>query len=218
MCLLLPLALSGCGSWRASRMQRHADRGDDAWVVSQVVNCDDASHACARQHLIKGQACLRMAERKRRSAKYFTCAANGLAKGIALETSWENKTERIKMHEALCRALDGMIRKKTKKNDAGIRNQLLEVAQNLYQLAPGSAPAQYFIVLAWFRQLEPRIPGIDAANRLPVCTRLKRTTNRILSIMETAKRKPPPEWDRFEPSYQRLAFELGMAMRNAGCR
>ena len=87
-CLLLFLSLSGCGSLQVHQMQRRAEKGDDTWVASQAVKCDTASHACARQHLIKGQACLRLAEVKDDPADYFACAADGLAKGIALETSW----------------------------------------------------------------------------------------------------------------------------------
>lgn len=216
--LLLFLSLCGCGSWQAHQLQRHAEQGDDAWIAAQAVKCTTASHACARQHLIKGQACLRLAEREDGAANYFTCAADGLAKGIALETSWENKDEQIGLHEALCKALDGLLQSQSEADDGEIRDQLLAAAQNLYQLTPGSISAQYFLSLAWLRLLEPRIDAIDAADRLPVCSRLKRTVNRILLVMETAKNEPPAQWNRFEASYQRLVFELGVAMRAAGCR
>ena len=118
----------------------------------------------------------------------------------------------------MCKALDGLLQSQSEADDGEIRDRLLEAAQNLYQMAPGSIPSQYFLSLAWLRLLEPRIAAIDAADRLPVCSRLKRTANRVLLVMETAKHEPPEEWDRFEASYQRLVFELGVAMRDAGCR
>lgn len=199
-------------------MRQRAKQGDDAWVVSQAVDCDTASHACARQHLIKGQACLKLAQRGDAPRIRFACAADALAKGILLETSWEKKGEQIKIHEQLCQALDGLLQAQSKAATDESRERLLEAAQSLYQLTPDSIPAKYYIFLARLRQLEPGIPFIDAASRLPVCIRLKRTVNQVLMVMETAKHEPPPEWGRFESSYQRLAFELGVAMRDAGCR
>jgi hypothetical protein len=59
---------------------------------------------------------------------------------------------------------------------------------------------------------------INAATRVPVCLRLRRTVNRVLAMMENARGDTLPDWDRFAGDYQRLAFELGVAMQAAECR
>ena len=98
----------------------------------------------------------------------------------------------------------------------GVR--LLDAAQRLYQLAPGGVPAIYYMSIAQLRQLTPRLETLNAAERLPVCSRLKRTVNQVLSLMETAKREQLPDWNRFAKRYQRLTFDLGAAMHAAECR
>ena len=52
--------------------------------------------------------------------------------------------------------------------------------------------------------------NIDAATRVPICIRLKRTVNRVLTAMENARGDPSPDWERFAGDYQRLAFETSL--------
>ena len=67
------------------------------------------------------------------------------------------------------------------------------------------------------RQVQPELPGLNAARRVPVCSRLKRTLNRVLSTMETAGRLNSRQWKRYAHRYQRLSFDLGTAIRTAEC-
>ena len=67
-------------------------------------------------------------------------------------------------------------------------------------------------------EIEPLLGDINAATRVPICIRLKRTVNRVLTVMENARGDTPADWERFAGDYQRLAFDLGAAMRAAECR
>lgn len=217
-CLLSILVCAGCGSLRVQQMERHAARGDDAWIAAQAVDCDTASQACGRLHLIKGDACLRLAESGKEPADHYSCAADELGKGIALMPSWKDTGEHLQIHERRCEALDGLQRLQSGTTANETRDRLLDAAQALYQLAPESVPAIYYLSIAWLRQLEPRLSTVNATNRFPVCSRLKRTVNRVLSLMQTARHGTLPEWNRFAERYQRLAFDLGSAMHTAACR
>ena len=217
-CLLSILVCLGCSSLRVQQMQSRAARGDDTWIAAQAVDCDTVSPDCGQLHLIKGDACLRLAESGRQPADHYACAADELAKGIALKPTWKDVGEQRGVHERHCDALDGLQALQSGAAANQTLDRLLEAAQALYQLAPESVPAIYYLSIARLRQLEPRLSTVNAANRLPVCSRLKRTVNRVLSLMETARHERLPEWDRFAGRYQRLAFDLGAAMHTAECR
>ena len=217
-CLVVVMAFSGCGTLRVHQMQRRAAQGDDAWIIAQSIDCDTPSPSCGQLHLIKANACLRMAEQQREISTYYACASDELAKAIALTPSWDDLDKQLEVSERYCDALDGLQHLQSGKAADDTRDRLWDAAQSLYQLAPDSVPAIYYISIARLRQLTPRISTIDAASRLPVCSRLKRTVNQVLSLMETARHDRLPNWDRFAERYQRLAFELGAAMHTAECR
>jgi len=217
-CLMLMAAFSGCSTLRVHQMQRRADQGDDAWIIAQTIDCDTPSPACGQLHRIKGKACLRLAERGTKPATHYGCASDELAKAMALTPTWDNLDKQFETAERYCDALDGLQRLQSGKAADTTRVRLLDAAQRLYQLAPGSVPAIYYMSIAQLRQLTPRLETLNAAERLPVCSRLKRTVNQVLSLMETAKREQLPDWNRFAKRYQRLTFDLGAAMHAAECR
>ncbi len=217
-CLLLLLFSGGCNPLRVHLMQRRAAQGDDLWIASQAIDCHAASPSCARLHLIKGIACLRLAESEMQAAAHYACAATELADGLALMPAWEDRYEQIDAHRQYCTALDGLQRLQSGATADEIRDRLLDAAKALYRLAPDSVPATYYISVARLRRLAPRLAAVTPADRLPVCSRLKRTVNQVLSLMETARHEHLPAWDRFADRYQRLAFDLGKAMQTAGCR
>lgn len=218
VCLLLALVCVGCGRLRLHQMRSHAARGDDAWIVAQPIDCDVPSPTCGRLHLVKAEACFRLAESGTAPATHFACAAEELDKGITLKRSWEDIDEQLGFHGRRCDALDRLQRLQSGTTADETRERLLHAAQTLYRLAPDSVPAVYYMSIAWLRQLEPRLSTVDATNRLPVCSRLKRSVNQVLSRMETARDEQEPEWHRFAERYQRLVFQLGTAMHTAECR
>ena len=70
--------------------------------------------------------------------------------------------------------------------------RLTNAAEALHRIAPGSVPAIYYLAMARLRQVQPLLADMSAADR--------------------------PDWDRFTAGYQRLSFDLGLAVRVAECR
>jgi hypothetical protein len=74
----------------------------------------------------------------------------------------------------------------------------MEAAKALYQLAPESIPAVYYLSSARLIEIEPMLREVNAAARVPVCIQLKRTVTRVLAVMETAKGETLTDWDRLQ--------------------
>lgn len=217
-CLALILFFSGCGSLQLSQFRQHAARGDHEWIAAKAITCRKPSDACGRLHLIKGDACFQLAKMGRDPAVTFACAADELKKGLTLKQSWDDAGVQLQYQENLCESLRSLQGYQSGKPAEQTSGRLLDAAKALYQLAPESLPAIYYLASARLMEIEPVLWGINAATRVPVCIRLKRTVNRVLAVMETAKADTTSDWNRFENDYQRLVFDLGSAMQAAECR
>ena len=216
--LALMLIFCGCASLQLSQFQQHAAHGDDEWIAAQTIACRRPSDGCGQLHLIKGEACFRLAKMDREPGVNYACAADELEKGLALKLSWEVAGGQLQYRENLCESLRHLHGWQSGKAAEATPDRLLNAAKALYQLAPESVPAVYYLASARLMKIEPMLGDIDAATRVPICIRLKRTVNRVLSVMENTRGETPPDWDRFADDYQRLAFDLGAALQAAECR
>jgi hypothetical protein len=200
------------------QFRAHAARGDHEWIAAQTITCPTPSNGCAQLYLVKGDACFHLAKTGRNPAVNFTCAADELSQGIALKPSWEAAGVQLAYQEDLCESLISLQALQTGETAKQTRGRLMDAAKALYQLAPESVPAVYYLAGARLGQMEIMLVNISAATRVPVCIRLKRTVTRVLAVMETAKGRPMKDWDRYADKYARLAFDLGAAIRAADCR
>jgi hypothetical protein len=217
ICLTLILILSGCANLQLNQFQRHAARGDYKWIAAQAIACQKASDACGQLHLLKGDACFRLAKMGRQPPFNFACTADELQKGLVLLPSWDVAGVRLQIQENLCEALLRLQDLQSGETAEQSLDRLMEAAKALYQLDPESIPAVYYLSSARLIQIQPMLQEINAASRVPVCIRLKRTTTHVLTIMETARGQTLPDWDRFADNYERLVFDLGTAIRAADC-
>lgn len=217
VCLASTLICPGCSSLKIQQMQSHAARGDFEWITAQTIDCGETSQRCSQLHLIKGDACIHLAESGRQPADNYACAADELEKGLALKPAWEDIGEQLEKQERLCESLQSLQALQSGAVAEQTSDRLMEAAKTLYQLAPESVPAVYYLSLSRWKQVESRLSAIKAADRFPVCSRLKRTATHVLLLMDTASRQPLPDWDHFAERYQRLAFDLGKGMYMAGC-
>jgi hypothetical protein len=217
-CLALILIFSGCTNLRLSQFRRHAARGDHEWIAAQAIACRKASGGCGQIHLIKGDACFQLAKMGREPAVNFACAADELVEGLALIGSRYDAGVQLQFQETLCESLSSLRELQSGEAAEQTRVRFFGAAQALYQLAPESVPAVYFLSRARLMEMEPMLEDINAATRVPVCIRLKRTVTHVLGLMETARGHTLPDWNRFAGDYERLAFDLGAAIRTAGCR
>jgi hypothetical protein len=173
--------------------------------------------AAGRLHLLKGDACLRLAGAAGTPADRWACAADELARGLALTPSWPDPTENQRFQENLCEALQTLHSLQSGEDAQKTLARLEEAAEALYQLAPGSLPAVYYLADTRLRQVQPELPDLNAGRRVPACSRLKRTLNKVLSTMESARQSNSKQWERYAQNYQRLSFDLGTAIRLAEC-
>ena len=212
------LILAGCATLQLERFHEHAKRGDDRWIAAQVIDCNPGSDVCNQLHLIKGAACLRVARSSHASVEAYRCAADELTVGLAQQRSWSDPSVHRRLKEDLCESLQGLYARQRDDAAETTLARLVEAAEALYQLAPESIPAVYYLAHARLRQLQRKLPGLAVFDRLPVCNRLKRTLMSVLTTMETAESTPSADYQRLVAHYERLAFELGAAVAAADCR
>lgn len=215
--LMTAVALGGCAAWQLGTFKKHAAAGDFKWIAAQAVTCDKPSDACGRLHLIRGEACFRLAQNHTHALDNYACASDELGKGLALNRTWEDAAVHRRFQENLCESLRNLQNRQSGKAAAKTAGRLLAAAKGLYQLAPESVAAVYYLAEARLRQIQPMLTDINPATRVPVCSRLKRAVTGVLSMIEKAKHTALPEWGRFAGHYQRLSFELGTTMQAAQC-
>jgi hypothetical protein len=217
LCLTIAIALSGCAALKLSTFKKHAAANDFEWIAGQMVTCDKASDVCGQLHLIKGDACFRLAKKGVHALEDYTCASDELEKGLALNRTWKDADVHRQYGENLCESLRNLQDHQSGQAATKTLNRFVAAAEGLYQQAPESVPAVFYLAKAHLRQVEPMLIDINSATRVPVCNRLKRAVTSVLSITEKAKHTALPEWDRYAGNYQELSFELGATMRAAQC-
>lgn len=218
LCLASMLMVAGCAANQLNTFKKRAEQGDLGWIASQPVDCGKATTACGRLHLMKGDACFQLARSGTAPADNDACAADELERGLALTPTWPDDAIHRQFQENLCESLRNLHGLQSGEAARQTLARFEAASKALHRLAPGSVPAVYYLASVRLRQVQPMLMDINAATRVPVCNRLKRTVTRVLVMMESASQAPPPEWDRFADSVQRLAFDLGTAIRVAQCR
>jgi hypothetical protein len=209
--------LAACTSMQLSTFKQHARRGNDAWIAAQEVDCAGRSDDCSWRHLMKGDACLRLAGTGTAPEENYVCAAQSIERGMFLKPAWPDPSIQRQFQEKLCESLLNLPVSQSGAVPLASPDRLAEAAEELHRLAPGSVAAIYYLAKARLMQVQPQLPDIAAVDRLPVCNRLKRTLTGILSMINSAERSPLPNWERFADRYQRLSFDLGTAIRLAEC-
>ena len=176
------LGLSSCSTVQLNNFKKRAAEGDHQWIVAQAVTCNTSTDVCSQLHLIKGEACLHMARTGIAPVDNYTCAADETEQGLALKTSWPEADAHRQFQENLCESLRNLQDLRAGEANARDLTRYLEASRELYRLAPGSVPALYYLASAWLHQVRPMLRDINPASRLPVCNRLKRAVNRVLSL------------------------------------
>ncbi len=208
------MAGNGCGQYQLAGFNKHAARGDHAWIAGQAIDCRQPSETCSRLHCFKGEACLKLADAGIRPPVNYHCAINEFTTGLALLSEEATGNERLRCQELLCQALTHAQQAQVSQT----ADRVLATAKALYRLSPGSVPAHYYLSRARLMEIQNMPHPHGTAARIPACIRLKRTTTDVLSMIQSAEHQPPPQWDRFAEKYQRLAFDLGEALGMLNCR
>lgn len=216
--LMLAAPIAGCAARQLHTFRDRAADQDYGWIAAQAVTCDQSSDVCGQLHLIKGDACFRLAKADTALLDNYTCAAAELEKGLAFNRSWGEAAVQLQFQENLCESLRNLYDLQSGATAARNLERFIKAAEGLYQLAPDSVPAVYYLAHVRLQQVQPALFDLNAARRMPVCHRLKRSLTNVLTLMETAEQTPLPGWDRFAANYRRLSYELGSALHTAECR
>ena len=107
--VLLVAILAACGGiYQLKQFKDHSARSDWAWVAQQPVTCAASSDGCNQLHLIKGDACYRLAKQGAEPRAHYQCAADELETGIAQTKVWRESgldLNRAQTYENLCESL-----------------------------------------------------------------------------------------------------------------
>ena len=217
-CLVCVLFAGGCSTTQLANFRRHAAAEDFEWIATQTISCEKVSNVCGRLYLIRGDACFHLAKTGHGAKEYYDCAANAYYQGLSLMPAMTDEELHKRYLQNLCESLSYLQDTATDGKETNHTFRLMETAKDLYQLAPDSASGRYYLSKGRLLSMGPLIHAGHIADRSMTCVRLQRTLLGVLSMIETAKNQPPPDWDRFSNKFQRLAFDLGNVLREAGCR
>ncbi len=149
------LLAGGCCSFSTVRSLDKAKdlsgKGDYASVAGLKIDCDASCDGCNQLHLLKGDACYRLAKNGQEPMKQYQCAATELADGIQMTSQWQNLSRR-QTYTNLCEALRSLRDLSSGQQADGINNQLLKTAQGFLSAEQGNACGVYFLTNAQFAQ------------------------------------------------------------------
>jgi hypothetical protein len=82
--VLLTVTCTACGLRQLSDFMNRLSAQDYSWIAQQNIRCEDMDDTCGQPHLIKGDACFRLAKQHTDPAQNYACATIELDKGIQL--------------------------------------------------------------------------------------------------------------------------------------
>lgn len=213
----LAASLSACGTVRQveqfkelSNQQRYAE------VAAQEVQCQPTEDGCNQLHLIKGDACFRLAKGGvDPDARYLACAADELQAGIQATSDWPSEEavigKRAQYYENLCESLRLLQDNQSTTEAANTNVRLLSTAEDFLQAEPGHLAATYFINSARLAQFQLDPQKLQESNS--ACA----TLNELLVDLEVVQ--PRAASSPYEVNYKRLRLDItGLKRAVPGCK
>ena len=212
--LALGLTLVACGTTGTlKKFKDQAAAGDYAWIAQQQVTCSPAADGCNQLHLIKGDACFRLAKQGNEPRVHYACAATELQTGIDETRDWrldELDLGRAQTYENLCEALRQWQNLEKGPDADQLTRKLADAAQRFLAVEPGNLAAIYFQNSARFTML--RADLLDPRDPADLCRQL----NDILGALAAAE--PRAGGTRYQANYARLRSDVSGAKATvAGC-
>jgi hypothetical protein len=207
------LVLTACGTTsQLSQFKKHWDKQEFSWIAEQKVTCTASDEGCNQLHLIKGDACYRLAKQGQASVQNYDCAATHLGLGIEQTQQWQMEKfnlNRPQTYENLCEALrDWRDLEKGSKAEQ-INQGLLNTAQGFLVAEPGNLAAVYFLENARYAKLGPCLLHPERCPSL--CNDL---TFILGDLSPNASRS---KGTKYEPNYEVLIKEITKEKELARC-
>ena len=204
--LLGTLVLAACGT----STLRHLDedkvssgKKDFVALAQQDISCKPTDSGCNQRHLIKGDACFRLAKQADGTKDRFLCAVDHLGLGIQQTSNWregEIDLNRAQTHENLLESLR-LLQDMERGQEATARaRQLMEQAKTFLSVEPGNLAGIYFLSSARLSLLQPQL------FLTPVPTQVCGEFKSILTDLQGAE--PRASGTRYEPNYRQLILDV----------
>ena len=212
--LVFVFLLAACGTvGQLNKTKKHWQAQDYQWIAGQEISCKPSEEGCNQLHLLKGDACFRLAKQDVEPLAHYQCSAKHLNLGIQQTSDWQLKEldlNRAQTYENLCESLrqwQDLERGQRARQVAGL---LLQTAEEFLAAEPGNLAAIYFLSSARYTMLQPEL--LDPSDPQTLCRQLKG----ILEAVEA--NEPRAQGTRYGANYNRLRLDVSGARQAVpGC-
>lgn len=203
------LLAAGCSGGRIAELREAKtchDRGDFECVAAVGVACAPEQEGCNQLHLLKGDACFRLAggaSTEDAAIAHYRCAADHLEAGVRQTEDWMPMGDHVAWRTNLLEALRGWQDRESGEQALELLRRLLTAAQDFEAVLPDHPAAIYFEIGARYALLQPEIVAGDDPELL--CDTLTTLSRRLESAAPSAQGTP------YEPNYAQLTSDLATA-------
>lgn len=203
------LWLTGCGPIKDLETQKSwAQEGQYSRIAAHAIDCDADAAGCNQLHLIKGDACFRLAKEGNDLGTHLPCAVQELKLGIAQTHEWSSGSvdlNRAQSYENLCEALRLLRDRERGPTARTVNQELLATAQRFHHVEPDSLSAPYFVANATFAEIQPALVRHQDPPRL--CREIEILLVELAALDERAAQSP------YGANYRRLQLDIEGAKR-----
>ena len=205
--LVIVVLAAGCSTGRQlSHLKEEAAAGNYAAIAAEDVTCTQGDRGCNQIHLIKGDACFRLAARG--DPARWDCAIEQLALGIdttggattemgSTQPYYENLLEALRQRRDSSRS---------RAEAAPFTAQLESRAQAFHDAFPEAPAGYYYLASAQLTR------ALDAADTAP------ESTCRMLNDLQRLLVHAPAERGRYAAGFQRIEADIrGAKVTVRGC-
>lgn len=207
------LTVNGCCYFNTLRpLEKAKDlagKQDYASAANLEIKCDDSCEGCNQLHLVKGDACYRLAKNGQEPLKHYACAAGDLTEGIGQTRDWSN-LGRTQTYINLCESLRNWEDLSSGAAADSINERLLTTAGQFLAAEPGNACGVYYQNTARYAKLRPC--QLHPENCPTLCTQLDGISQ---SVSVGLAKAGPAECG---PQLKELKSNLDDAKKLAGCQ
>ena len=194
--------------------KKHQAQNDFAWLAAQAVNCEATKAGCNQLHLLKGDACFRLAKeeaaanKKEEAKAHYGCAVSAIETGMQQTSDWQAAGPRAQWYENLCESLRNWQDLEKGAPAEQLTNRLLATAQKFRAEEAEHPAAIYFANGAQFALLRKEI--LNPTDATVLCAKL----NAIIADLD---RGLPRAGARYTANFQQLRSDVS-GVKPASCQ
>jgi hypothetical protein len=211
--LVAALLVGGCAIKQLSDVKKSWANKDFEWIAAQQISCDASDDGCNQLHLIKGDACYRLAKDGKESKAHYACAMDELETGIVQTKEWKTDgldLNRAQTYENLCESIRNLQDLETGAQAEDLTKKLVNASQAFLAAEPSNLGAIYFLNSARYAMLGKCVIHPERCPSL--CENLAAIEEELAQVM------PKAEVSKYMNNYHRLQSDVKGAKRPAGCQ